>query len=287
MKNRFLAVLLAGATTISLLAGTTVFADDTVTVKLGVMGGSDEQIWDPIVEEFKEKGVDIEYVFFSDYTQPNAALDNGEIDLNAFQTHKYMNQEIETFGYDIIDIGDTLLTSLNLYSTKISDVSELQEGDKIAIPSDAVSFGRGLNVLQAAGLITLKEGVDEPEESDIVENPLNLELVVVDASQTASLLPDVAAAIINGAFSLDAGLSPSKDAIFHDDPAIYNDNSYVNVIAARTEDKDNELYKEIVAAYQTDRTAEIFENEFDGLYVPGWTRDEASEETTTEETDAE
>lgn len=282
--KKVLSVVLAGAAALSLLGATVASADDErVTVKLGVMGASDEQIWDPIVEEFAEKGVDIEYVFFSDYTQPNAALDNGEIDLNAFQTHKYLNQEIETFGYDITDIGDTLLTALNLYSTKISDVSELKEGDIIAIPSDAVSFGRGLNVLQAAGLITLKEGVAEPEESDIVENPLNLQLKVVDASQTASLLPDVAAAIINGAFSLDAGLSPKKDAIFHDDPAIYTDNTYVNVIAARTEDKDNELYKEIVDAYHSDRTADIFENEFDGLYVPGWTTDgEAETEAETE-----
>lgn len=91
---------------------------DKQVVKLGIMGASDEEIWDPIVEEFAKKGVDIEYVTFSDYTQPNAALDGGDIDLNAFQHHKYLESEIEKNGYDITAIGDTLLTSLNLYSSK-------------------------------------------------------------------------------------------------------------------------------------------------------------------------
>ena len=244
---------------------------DKQVVKLGIMGASDEEIWDPIVEEFAKKGVDIEYVTFSDYTQPNAALDSGDIDLNAFQHHKYLESEIEKNGYDITAIGDTLLTSLNLYSSKVKSVDEIKKGDKIAVPSDAVNLGRALNVLQAAGLIKLRSSAGaDAEVKDIASNPLDIELVQTDASQTASMLPDVAAAVINGAFALDADLSPKDDAIFTDDPSYYKDDSYINVIAARTEDKDNELYKEIVEAYQSDSTKKIFEENFQGLYIPAW-----------------
>lgn len=245
--------------------------DDPVTVKLGIMGASDEVVWDPIIEEFAQKGVTIEKVFFTDYTQPNAALANGEIDLNSFQHYNYLNNEIKTFGYDITAIGDTLITALNIYSKKISSLDEIQDGDKIAIPNDAVNETRALNVIQAAGLIKLDpDAIETATIGDITENPKNLEFVEVDASQTPSLLPDVAAAVINGAYALDAGLSPRDDSIFFDDPSFYRTNAYVNIIAARTEDKDNELFQEIVKAYQSDRTKEIYANDFQGLYVPAW-----------------
>ena len=144
-------------------------------------------------------------------------------------------------------------------------------GGKIAIPNDSVNGGRALNVLQAAGLIKLSgEATLMSTVTDIVENSKNIEIVEVDASQTASLLPDVDAAVINGGYALDAGLSPINDSIFFDDPSYYKTKAYVNVIAARTEDKDNELYHEIVKAYQSDRTKEIYANDFQGLYIAAW-----------------
>lgn len=240
------------------------------TVKLGIMGASDELVWDPIIAEFAEKDITIKKVFFTDYTQPNAALDAGEIDINSFQHHKYFNNELATFGYDLTAIGDTLLTALNLYSKKITNVDEIKEGDKIAIPNDLTNQSRALSVIQAAGLIKLDPDVDNPEADNIIENPLGLEFVQVDASQTASLLPDVAAAIINGAYAIDAGLSPRNDSIFFDDPSFYNTNDYINIIAARTADKDNELLLAIVKAYQSERTKEIYANDFEGSYIPGW-----------------
>ncbi|MBP5454559.1 MAG: MetQ/NlpA family ABC transporter substrate-binding protein [Lachnospiraceae bacterium] len=244
---------------------------DNVTVKLGIMGASDETVWNPIVEEFKAQGVTIEYVFFTDYTQPNAALDAGDVDLNSFQHYTYLNNEKEKFGYKIDAIGDTLITALNVYSKKVSSIDEIPEGGKIAIPNDAVNGGRALNVLQASGLIKLAEGKElTPTVTDIVENTKNIEIVEVDASQTASLLPDVDAALINGGYALDAGLSPKDDSIFVDDPSFYTTKAYVNIIAARTEDLDNELYKEIVKAYQTQRTKDIYANDFQGLYIAAW-----------------
>ena len=248
-------------------------AADVQKVRVGVSGAADEIIWKPIIEQFKEKNVAIELVVFTDYTQPNAALDNKEIELNAFQHHKFLNNEIKKHGYKITAIGDTMLSALNLYSRNVKDIKDIKAGDKIAVPNDTVNFGWALTVLQAAGLIRLKNTAGAtPELADIEENSKNIEIVQVDASQTASLLPDVAAAIINGQFAVDAGLVPDKDAIFKDGVQNYKGNDFINVIAARTEDKDKELYKEIVKAYQSEKTKEIYKKDFHGQYIPAWER---------------
>ena len=168
--------------------------------------------------------------------------------------------------------GSSASPDFHGFRKKISSIDELKEGDKIAVPNDAINERRALSVLQAAGLIKFDDTGDSVTKSSITENPKKLEIVEVDASQTASLLPDVAAALVNGGYSRDAGLKKS-DVIFDDDINAYDPDvihGYINVIVARTEDKDNELYKEIVKAYQTDRTKQLYQTEFEGIYVPAW-----------------
>ena len=234
-------------------------AEERTTVRLGLTDESAEILWNPVKEEVAAEGIDLEYVVFGDYTLPNSALANGEIELNAFQHYTYLNNEIATFGYDLTPIGDTLITALNLYSRKVASVDEIPEGGKIAVPNDAVNEGRALNVIQAAGLITIAEGKGlSPTLIDIVDNPKNIEFVEVDASQTATLLPDVDAAIVNGGYAVDAGLNPDADAIFYDDPNYYQDKAYVNVIVTRTEDAENPAYLRIVEAYPSQSAPRSF-----------------------------
>lgn len=243
---------------------------DRTTVKVGVVGEANE-MWDPVIEELKKEGIDIELVVFSDYTTPNEALANGETDLNAFQHYAFLNNEISNKGYKLTSIGDTFISAMNIYSNKVSSVSEIKNGDKIAVPNDATNEGRALKILEAAGLIKLNpEAGDSPEPKDITENKLNLELVEVDAANVYSLLPDVAAGVINCNYALDNGLNPGEDAIFKDDVSYYTGNSYINLIAARTEDADNEVYKRIVEAYQSDAVKEVYADEFKGAYVAAW-----------------
>mgnify|MGYP000873568447 FL=1 len=173
------------------------------TVKVGVVGESNE-MWEPVIEEMKKEGINIELISFTDYGTPNRALDNGETDLNAFQHYAYLNSEVESHGYDITSIGDTFISAMNIYSDKISDVSEISDGGKIAVPNDATNEGRALKVIEAAGLIEIDPAAgDSPELKDIVSNPLNLEFVEVDAGNVYALLPDVAAAVINCNYALD------------------------------------------------------------------------------------
>ncbi|NLM35805.1 MAG: MetQ/NlpA family ABC transporter substrate-binding protein [Clostridiales bacterium] len=243
---------------------------DKKVVKVGVVGESNE-MWDPVIEELAKEGIEIKLISFTDYSTPNRALNDGETDLNAFQHHAYLNEEIKNNGYKIQAIGDTFISAMNIYSNKVSSVDEIGEGAKIAVPNDATNEGRALKVLEAAGLIKLKEDAgDSPDKTAIVENKLNIELVEVDAANVYSLLPDVTAAVINCNYALDNGLNPGKDAIFQDDVKIYSGKNYVNLIAARTEDADNEIYKKIVKAYQSEAVKEVFADTFKGAYIPAW-----------------
>lgn len=243
---------------------------EAVTVKLGVVGENNEQ-WEPVIATLAKGNIKLELVKFADYTLPNQALADGEIDLNAFQHYAFLNNEVKDKGLELTAIGESIIAPLGLYSKKIKSVSELKEGDKIAIPNDATNGGRSLKVLEAAGLIKVKpEAGYLPTVNDITENPKKLEFIEVEAAQTSSLLPDVAAAIINGGHAVDAGLFPQTDAIYLETVAPGSDNPYINIIVARTADKDKEVYKKVVDTFRTDEVAEVIKTAYKGAYLPTW-----------------
>ncbi|MDR2772724.1 MAG: MetQ/NlpA family ABC transporter substrate-binding protein [Elusimicrobiota bacterium] len=243
---------------------------DEIVVKIGITQDFHPQ-WDEVSKILKKEGIKLELVKFSDYSQPNLALASGEIDLNAFQHYAFLEGEIKAKGYKLTPIGDTIITPLGLYSQKIKSVSELKNGDSIAIPSDSVNGGRALLVLQTAGLIKVDtKGGYLPNVKDITSNPLHLKIIEVEAAQLPRLLPDVTAAFINGGHAVDAGLNPQKDSILLEKQEAGKQNPYINVIVARTADKDNPVYKKVVDAFHTDEVREVILKEFKGAYSPAW-----------------
>ena len=275
MKNNFLKILIV--LTIALLGVFAIIScekssnKENNVVRVGFYTDSEYQIWNPVVSNLAKEGITVELVSFANTRMPNQALNNGDIDLNAFQHHAYLNDEVSNLGYDIVAIADTYISAMNIYSKNISNVSELKKGDKVAIPNDPSNEGRALKVLEAAGLIKVKPEVgDLPSISDIIENPLRLNILAVEIGSVPSYLPEVACAVINAHVAIDFGLNPGSDYIFQDNPSIYSGNAFVNLIAARTEDKDKEIYKKIIKAYQSEAVEEIYANNFKGSYLPTW-----------------
>ena len=275
MKNNFLKILII--LTIALLGVFAIIScekssnKENNVVRVGFYTDSEYQIWNPVVSNLAKEGITVELVSFANTRMPNQALNNGDIDLNAFQHHAYLNDEVSNLGYDIVAIADTYISAMNIYSKNISNVSELKRGDKVAIPNDPSNEGRALKVLEAAGLIKVKPEVgDLPSISDIIENHLGLNILAVEIGSVPSYLSEVACAVINSHVALDFGLNPGSDYIFQDNPSIYSGNAFVNLIAARTEDKDKEIYKKIIKAYQSEAVEEIYANNFKGSYLPTW-----------------
>lgn len=238
-------------------------AEDKV-VKIGVTG-VDGQYWDIIKEKAKKEGINIELVEFSDYTLPNQALADGEIDLNAFQHIAFLNQFKEEHHLDITPIGTTVIAPMGIYSDKYKSPSEIPDGSEIAIPNDPTNQARALLLLQAAGLLELKDDFGLfGDPSGIVSNPKNLKITPVVAQQTPRVLPDVAASVINNGVAGQAGFEPTKDAIFLEDPNNESAKPYINIFAARTEDKDNPTYKRIVEIYHDPEVVEAIKKDTNG-----------------------
>ena len=245
-------------------------ATEPVKVTLGVVGEVNEP-WDYVIEELKEKeNIEVELVKFTDYTTPNNALAEGEIDLSSFQTEIFMDNYNRDHGTELTTIGYTVMAPLGLYSDKIKDISELKDGDTIAIPNDVSNEGRALILLQTAGLIKLDTAAGlVPTTEDVVENRLNLQFQTLESNQTARALQDVTASVINSGMAVDAGFIPSEDAVFLE-PVTEDSKPYYNVIAALSEDVDNEVFQTIVAYYQSEGTAKVIEESSKGSQFPVW-----------------
>lgn len=240
------------------------------TIKIGVVGEYND-VLEKVIERYEQAtGNKVELQKFSDYSQPNEALIAGDIDLNAYQHHKFLDEFNESKGSDLISIGDTMLAPMGLYSEKIKSIDELQDGAKVAIPNDPTNGSRALFLLQEAGLIKVDGqagdliGVDK-----VTDNPKNLEIIEMDASTTPRSLEDVDIAAVNDTFALDSGLDKEK-SVFVEDPKSESVKEYINLIAARKEDENNEAYKEFVKYYQTEETKKDMEEITKGAWLPAW-----------------
>ena len=230
-------------------------SQEPVVVTIGTTS-DDPRLWDALQAELDARGDNIKIEFKNiDGTILNQAVADGELDLNSFQHYAYFEANTADLGLDLTAIGETLIVPLNLFSTKHASLDELPDGAQIAIPEDATNQGRALHVLEKAGLITLADGVGvNGTVSDIAENPKNIRIVEMSGPELPRTLEDVDAAIINCGYATDFGLDPINDPIFKDDidfsdPAQH---PFVNIIAARTEDKDNPIYLEVVSAYHSE-----------------------------------
>lgn len=245
---------------------------DKDVIKLGVVGENNE-VWEDVARRYKEgTGKTIEIVSFSDYREPNEALLSGDIDINAFQHKKFLNQFNEESGSDIQAIGDTSIAPLGIYSSKITDLKDLEDGAKIAIPDDPTNGARALFLLQSAGLIEVEGKDGDPITlEEITANPRNFEIIELAASQTARSLDDVDVACVNSGMAVDAGFIPTEDAIYLEDHEEEGKDIYVNIIATTSENKYSETLKDLVDNYyHTEETKKIVKETSKGSSIPVW-----------------
>lgn len=254
---------------------TTVSAGETTTVTVGVVGEYNAQ-WDTVNELLAKDNIKVELKKFTDYAAPNRALNDGEIDLNAFQHKAFLANDVQQKGYKIEAIGDTIIAPLSIYNNKkkISSIDDIKDGDIIAIPSDLTNGGRALKLLEKAGLIECDpEKGYTPTKADITKYNKQIDIKEAESATLANILPDCAAAIINGGNAFTAGLNPIEDTIFTEDVDPGTNDAVpqlINVIVARSADKDNEVYKKVVAAYQSEEAQKTIEQEYQGAFICAW-----------------
>lgn len=215
------------------------------------------------------KGYELEIVEYSDYVQPNFALDAGDLDANYFQHQPYLDQFNEERGLDLVSVAIIHYEPFGLYPGKTDKIEDLKDEAQIAIPNDGTNEARALLLLEAQGLIKLAEGVGmEATVNDIVENPKKLVIYEIDAAQLARSLQDVDMAVINGNFAIQAELKVSEDAIAIEDKDSIAAETYGNVIAVRRGDEEREEIKALVETLKSDEVREFIETSYEGAVIP-------------------
>lgn len=222
--------------------------DKLTVIKVGTTEAS-QDYWTQLKKVGKEKyKLDIQPVNFTDYTQADPALAQGQIDLNQFQHLQFLANYNVSASQNLTPIGSTYIVPLALYSKKHTQLAQITSG-KIAIPNDPTNEARALLLLQSAGLLTLKGGGNSlSTPADIDASASKVGVTPVDAAQTASALGSVTGSVVNNNFASDAGLDPSK-ALFKDDPKSAKSQPYINVIVARKQDANKAVFQKFVEAY--------------------------------------
>lgn len=240
-------------------------------VKVGIVGANkgDVAIWKSVAQTVRKKyGVIVKTTSFDGYDQPDKALKSGDVQLNAFQHYAFLNQWNKANHGGISAIGKTYIAPIRLYSKKYHRLSELPDGATIVVPSDSTNESRALFVLKNAGLIKLKPGKILVSVADITSNPNHYKIKEVASEQTSRVINDIDAAVVNNDFAGPAGLGDKQ--IIYVEPINKDSEQWINIICARTKDKNKKLYREIVKAYQTKKTKQIYKKYYGNKQIAAW-----------------
>ncbi|MFO7264009.1 MAG: MetQ/NlpA family ABC transporter substrate-binding protein, partial [Bacillota bacterium] len=241
---------------------------EPVTLKVGATAVPHAEILEDVVKPALEKeGINLEVVVYEDYVQPNLNLEDGEIDANYFQHVPYLEQMVSERNLHLVPLVGVHIEPMGVYSKKITSLDELADGATVTIPDDPTNGGRALLLLEKAGLLKLKEDAGiEATVNDIAENPKNLNIKTLEAAMLPRTLDDADIAVINTNYAMEAGLVPTKDALFIEE----SDSPYVNILVVREEDKDDENLAKLAKALISDEVKAYIEEKYEGAVVPAF-----------------
>jgi D-methionine transport system substrate-binding protein len=236
-------------------------------IKLGVTAGPHAQIAEVAKAVAARDGLTIQIVEFNDYIQPNAALDAGDLDANSYQHRPFLDSQIQSRGYKISAVAETVTFPMGFYSKRFKSLDALPEGARVGIQNDPSNSGRALALLQKYGVIKLKAGAGlTATPLDIAENPRKIKVIQVEAAQLPRSLDDLDAAAINTNYAVTAGLVPTRDAIAIEDAH----SPYANLLAVRTADRDKPWVAKLVHAFQSPEVRDFVLKNFSGSLVPAF-----------------
>jgi D-methionine transport system substrate-binding protein len=247
-----------------------VMAQDAAKKQLvigGTAGSNIDQLQAGIVPLLQKKGYKVRLVEFNDYVQPNLALADGSLDANFFQHEVYFNQFKNDRKLDLTALVQGPIAPMGVYSRQRKSLAELKDGDRVALPNDASNLARGLLLLQQAGLVKLKDGVNplRVSELDLAANPRKIKLLPLDAAHLPRALDDAQYAIINGNFAISSGLKLSDSVLLEKTP-----DHYLNIVAVKTKDKDAQWARDLAAAFRSAEFKTVVDSKFAGYAKPAF-----------------
>ena len=273
MKNRkFVTVSLAAALAIGTITanGVLVSADaEKGTIKVAASATPHAEILEEAKPILEKEGWDLEVTVFDGYVQPNLVVESGDFDANYFQHIPYLDNFNEEQGTHLVNAGGIHYEPFGIYPGTKKTLDDLEDGDTIAVPNDTTNEARALLLLQDNGVITLKDGAGlEATVKDIEENTKNIQIEELEAAQVSRVKDEVAFVVLNGNYALQAGYSVSKDSIAHETSDSEAAKTYVNIIAVKEGNEDNEAVKALVDVLKSDEIKDYINETYDGAVVP-------------------
>ena len=276
MKKKILALALAGVLVVGALTGcgsskseSSEKKTDDKKITVAASATPHAEILEEAKTLLKDKGYELEVKVFDDYVQPNNVVESGEFDANYFQHVPYLEQFNEEKGTHLVVAGKIHYEPFGIYPGTKKSLDELEDGDTIAVPNDTTNEARALLLLQDNGVITLKDGAGlEATVKDIEENPKNIKIEELEAAQVSRVKDEVAFVVLNGNYALQAGYSVSKDSIAHETSDSEAAKTYVNIIAVKEGNEDNEAVKALVDVLKSDEIKDYINETYDGAVVP-------------------
>ena len=260
------------------------------TIKVAASPTPHAEILDAAKEILAEEGWDLEVTEFEDYVQPNLVVESGDFDANYFQHVPYLESFNEEKGTHLVDAGDIHYEPFGIYPGTKSSLDELEDGDTIAVPNDTTNEARALLLLQDNGVLTLKEGAGlTATVNDIESTTKDIKIQELEAAQVPRVLGEVAFAVINGNYAVEAGLSVADDAIAYEASDSEAAKTYVNIIAVKEGNEDNEGIVALVDALKSDEIKDFINETYNGAVIPYEPSDDAeaaTEEAAEEATEA-
>lgn len=264
--KKILALALSSALLITALAAC---GKKGTTVTVGASPAPHAEVLEVVKELLAKDGITLEIKEFNDYILPNTAVEDGSLDANYFQHITYLNDFNAKNGTHLVNVANVHYEPFAIYPGKVATLADLKDGDQIAVPNDGTNEARALLLLEAEGLITLKADAGlSATKADIAENPRNFDIVELEASQLTARRADVAVAVINGNYALGAGLTSAEAIAFED--AAQSAEPYVNVLAIKEGNEDNEGIKALVKALQSTEVKAFMEEKYGEAVVPAF-----------------
>lgn len=270
MKKRILSIVTAGILAISTLAGCgSAGASDAKTLKIAASATPHAEILEQAKPILAEQGINLEITVFDDYVLPMTVVESGELDANYAVHVPYLESFNEEQGTHLANAGGIHYEPFGIYPGTKAGLDEVSEGDVIAIPNDTTNEARALLLLADNGLITLKEDAGlTATVNDIVDNPYGLELKELEAAQVARVREEVAYVVLNGNYALEAGLSVGRDSIAYESSDSAAAQTYVNIIAVKEGNENNEAIKALVEVLKSEEIQNYIIETYDGAVVP-------------------
>ena len=243
--------------------------DSDKVIKVGATPKPHAEILEQVKDKLDSEGYTLEIIEYTDYVQPNVALDSGDLDANFFQHQPYLDQYNEENATDLISAAIIHYEPFGIYPGKTSSIDALEDGAQIAVPNDATNEARSLLLLQDQGLITLTEDIGlNATINNILENPKNINILEIEAAQLTRSLQDVDLAVINGNYAIDAGLNVASDALAVEDKDSTAAETFGNIIAVKEGNENSEKIQVLVKALQSEDIKEFIENTYEGAVIP-------------------